>query len=150
MALGRVAGPFHKSDLTRIQISKFRVIPKSHQEDKWRLIIDLLHPKGNSINDGIPKPLCGLSYITIDDTIIGLLETGPITLLAKSILRVPSDFCQSTQQTSISWLWSGKTVLLLEHVYRLSLGQHPRSSTSSPTYYPGSPRREELPFHSII
>ena len=83
VALGRVAGPFRKSDLTRIQISRFGVIPKSHQKDKWRLIIDLSHPKGNSVNDGIPKPLCGLSYITIDDAINGILRSGPNTLLAK-------------------------------------------------------------------
>ena len=66
-----------------MQISRFRVITKSHQKDKWRSIVDLSHPKGNSINDGITKPLCGLSYITSNDTINRTLQTGPNTLLAK-------------------------------------------------------------------
>ena len=66
-----------------VQISRFGVIPKNHQQDKWRLIIDLSHPKMHSVNDGIPKSLCGLSYITIDDAINKILELGPNTLLAK-------------------------------------------------------------------
>lgn len=37
----------------------------------------------HSINDGIPKVLYGLSYITIDDTINKILELGANTLLAK-------------------------------------------------------------------
>ena len=42
-----------------------------------------LTPKGSNVNDGIPKPLCGLSYITIDDAINHILQTGPNILLAK-------------------------------------------------------------------
>ena len=48
-------------------VSRFGVIPKNHQPDIWRLIIDLSHPKGYSVNDGIPKDLCSMSYITTDD-----------------------------------------------------------------------------------
>ena len=51
---GRVAGPFSPH---MAHISRFGVIPKSHQPNKWRLIIDLSHPKGKSINDGIRKEL---------------------------------------------------------------------------------------------
>ena len=36
-----------------------------------------------SVNDGIPKDLCGLTYITIDIAIKHILTTGPGTLLAK-------------------------------------------------------------------
>ena len=80
MILSRVAGPFTKAHLPGIQIS---IIPKSHQKDKWRLIVDLSHPKSHSVNDGIPKSLCGLSYITVDDAINKILELGPNTLMAK-------------------------------------------------------------------
>ena len=79
----RVAGPFTKAHLPGIQISRFGVTPKSHQMDKWRLIVDLLHPKSYSVNDGIPKSLCGLSYITVDTAINKILELGPNTLMAK-------------------------------------------------------------------
>ena len=83
MTFNRLVGPFVKAQLPGIQISRFGVIPKSHQIGKWRLIVDLSHPKSHSVNDGIPKSLCGLSYITVDDAINKVLELGPNTLMAK-------------------------------------------------------------------
>ena len=59
------------------------MIPKKHQPGKWRLIVDLSHPSGHSVNDGIPKPLCSLSYITVDTAIAEILKLGTGTLLAK-------------------------------------------------------------------
>jgi len=87
--LNRIAGPYCKSKLPSIQISRFGIIPKRHQ-NSWRLIIDLSHPKSNSVNDGIPKILCGLSYITID-AIHRIILLGPNSLLAK--LDIKSAFC---------------------------------------------------------
>ena len=78
----RVAGPFTK-DLSFVHINRFGVIPKHHQPNKWRLIVDLSYPDHHSVNAGIPKSLCGLSYITIDNAIQKILELGPNTLLAK-------------------------------------------------------------------
>ena len=69
LALNRIAGPYKKSQLSTVQISRFGVIPKRHQQDSWRLIVDLSHPKMQSVNNGIPKDLCGLAYITMDDAI---------------------------------------------------------------------------------
>ena len=79
----RVAGPFNRSDFHEIQISRFGVIPKGHQPNKWRLILDLSFPKKHSVNDGIPKSLCSLTYITVDDAIDAISKLGPDTLLAK-------------------------------------------------------------------
>ena len=79
----RVAGPFDKAAVPRVHISRFGVIPKGHQPNKWRLIVDLSHPTEFSVNDGIPKHLCSLSYITIDTAIRQILDFGPGTLLAK-------------------------------------------------------------------
>ena len=79
----RVAGPFNKELLPQVQINRFGVIPKRHQPNKWRLIVDLSHPVHHSVNDGIPKSLCSLSYITIDNAIQKILELGTNTLLAK-------------------------------------------------------------------
>ena len=50
IALGRVIG---LSRVPSIQINCFGVIPKNHQPEKWRLIVDLSDPAGFSINDGI-------------------------------------------------------------------------------------------------
>jgi len=83
IAQGRVAGPFKKSSIPHAHISRFGVIPKSHQPNKWRLIIDLSHPTGHSINDGIPKDLCSLTYITVDTAIEHIQHLGKGTLLAK-------------------------------------------------------------------
>ena len=63
----RIAGPYTHADIPAAHISRFGVIPKSHQPDKWRLIVNLSHPKGKSVNDGIPKHLCSMSYITTDN-----------------------------------------------------------------------------------
>ena len=60
--LGRLVGPFHPSLMPNVHISRFGLIPKNHQESKWRLIVDLSFPSGHSVNDGIPKELCSLKY----------------------------------------------------------------------------------------
>jgi len=41
IAMGRVAGSFIQSLVPHAHASHFRVIPKNHQPDKWRLIVDL-------------------------------------------------------------------------------------------------------------
>ena len=65
------------------QISRFGVIPKHHKPNSWRLIIDLSHPQGYSVNDGIPSSLCSIKYITIDDAINQILSLGKGTMMAK-------------------------------------------------------------------
>ena len=80
---GRVVGPFPMDSLPGSHISRFGVIPKGHQTNKWRLIVDLSYPRGFSVNDGIPKFLCLMKHISIDDAINEILKLGPGTLLAK-------------------------------------------------------------------
>ena len=81
--LGRVVGPLTNSVKLTTHISRFGVIPKSHQLNKWRLIVDLSHPVGLSINDCIPKHLSSIKYITIDNAIQDILKLGKGTMLAK-------------------------------------------------------------------
>ena len=83
VGLGRVAGPLPPTMHTCCQISRFGVIPKSQQPDKWRLIVDLSSPKGQSVNDGMPKHLCSLKYISIDDAVYEILLQGRGAMLAK-------------------------------------------------------------------
>ena len=102
LAHHRIAGPFRREDLPGIQINRFGVIPKGHQPNKWRLIVDLSFPKDYSVNDGVPKPLCSLSYITIDDAIDGICNFGPGTLLAKlDKEHVLPTTCASSGQTPL-------------------------------------------------
>ena len=79
----RVIGPLPKSAVPGVHISRFGVILKIHVPNKWRLIVDLSHPAGHSVNDGIPKSLCSLSYVNVDVTVRLILNAGPGALLAK-------------------------------------------------------------------
>ena len=83
----RVAGPFHKVDIPDAHISRFGVIPKRNKPNKWRLIMGLPHPIEFSVNYGISKELCSLSYITVDTAIDHIIELGPRTLLAKMDIK---------------------------------------------------------------
>ena len=58
-------------ELAAIQcyISPFGVIPKKSNPEKWRLIVDLSSPHNASVNDGINKDMCRVSYITIDNIV---------------------------------------------------------------------------------
>lgn len=79
----RVAGPFPKGLIPAAHISRFGVIPKAHKPDSWRLIVDLSYPRGRSVNDGVPKELCSMQYITVDDAVHKILSLGHGALLAK-------------------------------------------------------------------
>ena len=102
LAHRRVAGPYHINWAPHMHISRFGVIPKHHQPNKWRLIIDLSHSPNHSVNDGIPTSLCSLVYITIDSVISDVLKLGQGTLLAKiDIINTLLDCFQSTLPIAI-------------------------------------------------
>ena len=75
-------GPLAPETVPFVQISPFGVIPKS-EPGKWRLIVDLSPPEGASVNDGISKELCSLSYVRVDDIVPVIHRLGRGTLLAK-------------------------------------------------------------------
>jgi len=83
LALNRVCSPYLRCQCPMVQVSRFGVIPKSHQPNKWHLIINLLYPRRHSVNDLISKPLCSLSYITVDDAVKAIMGLSPHTLMAK-------------------------------------------------------------------
>ena len=47
------------------------------------MVVDISAPEGHSVNDGIEKALCSLSYISVDNMANTVLELGPGTLLGK-------------------------------------------------------------------
>ena len=69
--------------MTPLQISPFGIIPKKSKPGKWHLIIDLSSPAGWSVNDGIEKELCLMSYISIDRVVDYILRFKPGALMAK-------------------------------------------------------------------
>ena len=45
------------------------MIPKPHQPGKYRLIVDLPHPRGALVNDGIEWELCSMKYTSVDEVV---------------------------------------------------------------------------------
>ena len=85
VALGRVAGPFANPPFPNFHVSPIGLVPKKHST-KFRTIFHLSYPKSgaSSINYSIPKEEYGLQYITIDNAIHGILNSGPGCFLAKT------------------------------------------------------------------
>ena len=80
---GRLFGPLNPEDYPFVHISSLGAVPKKHSINRWRLILDLSHPNGHSVNDGISRSLCSLSYTKVDHTVRKILSSGQGTLLAK-------------------------------------------------------------------
>ena len=57
-------------------------VPKSHS-DKWRLVVNLSSPHGQSVNDGISLDLCSLRYASVDNAVDIITNLGRSTELVK-------------------------------------------------------------------
>jgi len=79
--------PGQAKKLDGLQCSPFGVIPKKHKPGKWRLIVDLSSPEHFSVNDGIAKELCSLTYTSVDDVVACVLKAGKGALLAKMDIK---------------------------------------------------------------
>ena len=71
---GRLIGPLDPRAYPYVMVSSLGAVPKKHCLDKWRLIYDLSHPKGASVNDGIDCTLCSLTYMKVDDVVQQVLS----------------------------------------------------------------------------
>ncbi len=81
LSLCRMLGPFNpESQTPPVHINR---IPKGHNTGKWRLVTDLSFPDGHSVNDGIDRDLCSLTYSTVDEVADLVARLGQGTLLAK-------------------------------------------------------------------
>ena len=69
LAAERVLGPVDPGLAGSIQVNRFGLVPKGHEPDKWRLIVDLSFP---SVNNGIGPELCGLHYTSVDARVLEL------------------------------------------------------------------------------
>ena len=73
-AAGHLIGPLATPSL---HVNRFGVIPKGHSPGKWRLITELSHPPGGSVNDGVNPQHCSLSYVTVDTVASIVASLGP-------------------------------------------------------------------------
>ena len=101
-ALGRVI-VVNPADCWPIHINRFGVIPKKHQPGKWRLIVDLSHPRGAGINDGVDPQVCSLSYTFVEAAATKVLELGSGSLLAKLDLESACRMIPSTHKIAPYW-----------------------------------------------
>ena len=83
---GRLLGPFQPSAFPEVHVNPFGVIPKS-EPGKWHLIVDMSSPEGGSVNEGICKEWCSLSYISVDDVAREVVKLGKGALMAKFDLK---------------------------------------------------------------
>lgn len=84
---GFMLGPFQLPAMPHVHTNRIGVIPKRHQPGKWRIIVDLSYTSGKSVNDGIQKDLCSLSYTKVDEIVDSILRLGRGSLLAKIDVR---------------------------------------------------------------
>ena len=85
---GRMIDPLPTSWRPLLHVNRFGLIPKGHNNGKFRLITDHSLPHGASANDGISSDLVSLSYITVDGVAEIVQELGRGTLLAKMDIEV--------------------------------------------------------------
>ena len=84
--MNRLLGPFTPESLSRLpplHVNRFGVTPKGHSTVKWRLVTDLSHPPGQSINDGIDPELCSFSYTSVEAVTRVVAAYPPGVLLPK-------------------------------------------------------------------
>ena len=79
---GRICGPFQVPPFEGFRCSPIGAVPKS-DPNKFRIIMNLSAPRGNSINDYISKEDFSLSYISVDDAINHILDAGKGALLSR-------------------------------------------------------------------
>ena len=84
---GRLLGPIPARLTHSIHTSYMGLVPKAHQPNKFRLIVNLSYPAGTSINDGISQDLCSLTYASVDDAVQLIRNLGRDTLMVKLDLK---------------------------------------------------------------
>ncbi len=82
LASHRIVGPYDDPPLPNFRCSPIGVVAKKAC-NKFRMIMNLSAPKGNSVNDYIDGDEFSLSYVTVDDAIRKIVATGPGCLLSK-------------------------------------------------------------------
>ena len=73
--------------IAQIHTSPFGVIPKRHQPEKWRLIVDLSSPPGHSVNGAVSEALCSVHYPSVHDGAMLATALGKGAWLAKLDLK---------------------------------------------------------------
>ena len=87
------------------------LIPKPHQPNRFRLIVDFSAPQGFSINDDISSALCSLEYVSVDKAVELIARCGRGALMTKTDLlsayrQVP---IHKANSALLGLEWEGRT-----------------------------------------
>lgn len=80
---GRMLGPFTRPPYNNFVGSPMGAFEKKRSSGKFRVIHDLSWPPGQSVNDFIAREDFTLSYITVDEIVHNIKESGGNSLIAK-------------------------------------------------------------------
>lgn len=108
---GRLVGPISTHLSPLVHTSPIGLVPKSHQIDKFRMIVDLSFPRGHSTNDSISRELSSIMYASVDDAVGHIIRLGRGTQLVKLDLKnayriVP---VHPQDQHFLAIAWEGET-----------------------------------------
>ena len=81
--LGQLVGPIPESLTPLVKVSPIGLIPKPHQVNKWRMIVDLSHPRNHSVNAGISEELASITYAHVDEAVECIQALGAGAVLTK-------------------------------------------------------------------
>jgi len=104
VAASRLYGPIPGQAAPLVHVSPMGLVPKAHQTNKWRLIVDLSCPSGNSVNDGISNSLCSLHYSSVSDAVELIQQLDRDTELVKLDIK---DAYRIVPVHPICWLSTG-------------------------------------------
>ena len=92
--------------------------------------MDLSHPEGASVNNGIEPELCSLGYMSVDEAVRRTRAWGRGTLMEKLEVSVKSTYrmvpVHLTDRPFLSMVWKG-----INAVYRFSATVRPTISTQN-------------------
>ena len=74
----QIFGPFAHSQCQSVHVSRFGVIPKRHQTNKWCLIVDLSHPADHSITISFQSHFVAcptLQWMTLSVLSLNMVQT---------------------------------------------------------------------------
>ena len=89
-----------------VQVNRMGAVPKS-TPGKYRLIVDLSYPEGQSVNSRISEAQCSLSYVSVEGAAQTVLRLGRGALLAKVDIRNAYRTFRYTRMTGGYWASHG-------------------------------------------
>ena len=106
---GRTAGPFPSPPFSTFTVSPLGAVLKKRSK-KWRLIMHLSYPSGNSVNDGIDIADFPLRYSTVYDAMDSVMQLGRHSLMAKLDIKSAFRLCPvcPSEHHLLGMYWQGQ------------------------------------------